>query len=349
MPWPFAASRQAAAGDAWPLSPAPAPLPCPAVVQFLLAMCRIMLWRRWDCWAHAETLRRSATAALAAAVAAEVPQEPAEAAGPKEGSGKAEVALAPLAGSGQAAAGLAADQAESGATAGAEAGAVPPAAAQGGGRDFRSRLLRLRERALYMWSFRPAGSRNRGLRFWLVEAAICVAQALWPNLGEPCMGWRRACLRWPRRRAASLAACEPCLERCLPLPAAPAVTRKKFFLMRKAWLATGAGRSARLPGGGGGGKQGPSPDFVQHVLTCLENDLTTFGGCPAQSGCLSLLPWRIRIRCCWAGPPSLSRVPGSHAVHAEAAPARSRTAVGLSVEMGICVVVVVLLMGVTGK
>lgn len=310
---PPAPGVQQLPGDAW-LHAGPHPS-APAVLQFLLAMFRIMLWRRWDRWARAETLKRSATAALAAAVGAEVAQEAVEAAGPKDGSGKADVAPTPASGAQAAVELAAADRLESGAAAGAAesaaAGAASQAAAPGSGQDSRSRLVRLRSRARNLWSFRPAGSRDWGLRKWLVEAAICVAQALWPNLGERGMGGRRVGVYWRclhlvgqlaamrhhgvRPRASP---CTHAFEQCPPSSAALAVTRHKFFIMRQAWLATGAQRSARLAGGG---KPGPSPDFVQHVLNCLEDDLTTFGGWPVcQGGCLCqwgqprrLLPWLI--------------------------------------------------------
>lgn len=159
-------------------------------------------------------------------------------------------------------------------------------------------------------------------------------------------------------------------------PRCTAVTRGNFVLMRKAWLAGGAQTIRRLDSltsfssGGGGGSSGRAsssgegkepPNFVGHVLDCLEGDLSTFGESVLLSCtllCSSSAPERAfgvqrsAYFCCWLGQPAwLGWGRCRHDCHCakRARNCSSPTAVGLSAEMGICLVVVVLLMGVTGK
>lgn len=259
------------------------------VVQFMVATVRILLWRRWERLARQAAMPRSRAAKAASIVMADQ-HEAAEPPGLKEGSGKdveppsadgappSDVQAA-AADAQAAAAAAAAGQAEQGTADSSPAGASLAAAASmagsasqasSSGSQLRpSSLKKLQSRARFVWKFKPADFHEWGASGWLMEFAICLVQALWPNL----------------------------------------VTRGNFTLMRKAWLAAGAQSMRRqdaslatsLSFSSGGGSSGGSSEisFVGHVLDCLEGDLTTF--------------------------------------------------VGLSVEMGICLVVVVLLMGVTGN
>ena len=272
---------------ATPSHPSPAtPLYHPAVFQFLVAAARILLWRRWERLDRQTAMPRS-RAALAASTVLAMAQEAAPN-GLKEGSGKVvEPAAADDLPPGDAraavdaaaaAAAAAAGQAEQGAAASGSAGTASavggdsPATASGSKRRAHS-LQKLKSRARFVWRWQPADIHELGATGWLMELAICMTQALWPNLGAltvPLAAWRTVhwqlgaaclwllgvlcpgCLATPgsvRDSLCEAACCAGSLQpnntsECKSPPpfcySPAAVTRHNFVLMRRAWLAAGA-------------------------------------------------------------------------------------------------------------
>lgn len=174
-----------------------------AVVQFMVATVRILLWRRWERLARQAAMPRSRAAKAASIVMADQ-HEAAEPPGLKEGSGKdveppsadgappSDVQAA-AADAQAAAAAAAAGQAEQGTADSSPAGASLAAAASmagsasqasSSGSQLRpSSLKKLQSRARFVWKFKPADFHEWGASGWLMEFAICLVQALWPNLG----------------------------------------------------------------------------------------------------------------------------------------------------------------------
>lgn len=169
----------------------------------MVATVRILLWRRWERLARQAAMPRSRAAKAASIVMAEQ-HEAAEPPGMKEDSGKAvesasadvappSDAQAAAADAQAAAAAAAARQAEQGAVASSAAGAALAAAGSMAGSTSQasnsssrlrpSSLKKLHSRACFVWKFKPADFHEWGASGWLMEFAICLVQALWPNLG----------------------------------------------------------------------------------------------------------------------------------------------------------------------